>query len=48
MRTIRFYVIHKITREVVYTNCDENKCKLYLAGMLNSKSYCVGYKWLSI
>jgi hypothetical protein len=48
MRMMRYYVVNKETKEVVYANCRKDKCEAHLAEMNNAENFAIGYKWLSI
>ena len=48
MRMMRYYVVNKETKEVIYANCRKDKCEAHLAEMDNAENFVIGYKWLSI
>ena len=48
MRLIHYTVLNKVTKERVYTNCDQRKCQEYLDKMDNKEDYTIVYNWLSI
>ena len=48
MRTIRYYVINKTTKQAVYTECRKDRAEAFLNGLLDKENYTIGRKWLSI
>lgn len=48
MRMMRYYVIHKGTKKVVYTECRGDRAQAFLNGLFDKENYTIGYKWLSI
>lgn len=46
MRTIKYGVINKETREKAFSSFSLKECENYLATMENGNGYAIGYKWI--